>query len=123
MQALVVDDSRVMRQIARQILERLSFAVTEAQSCDEALALCRQDTPDLMLLDINMPNNNVPFFVKGVRRTVEGEKPFILLCATENDALLLETLEAGSDDYVLKPYDVSSIEAKLEESGITAGEG
>ena len=123
MQGLVVDDSRVMRQVARQILEKLSFTVEEAQNCDGAMLVCQRSMPDVLLLDANMPNNNAAFFLRGLRRIADGEKPFILVCATENDAALLEALEAGADDYVLKPYDLASIEAKFEEAGISAAGG
>lgn len=121
MQALVVDDSRVMRQVARQILERLSLAVEESQDCDEAMQFCRRTMADVVLLDVNMPNTNVALFLRGLRRLPDGDKPYVLLCATENDPLLLEVLEAGGDDYILKPYDLQTIEAKFEEAGLVEG--
>lgn len=119
MQALVVDDSRVMRQVARQILEKLSFTVEEAQDCDTAMGACRKAMPETILLDVNMPGDSVAFFLKGLRHIDGGEGPYVLLCATENDAGLMEALEAGADDYVLKPYDFASLEAKYEEAGVT----
>jgi two-component system, chemotaxis family, chemotaxis protein CheY len=123
MQGLVVDDSRVMRQVALQILEKLSFTVEEAQNCEGAMTVCRRVMPDVMMLDLNMPNSNIAFFIRNVRRSPAGEKPYILICATENDALLLEALESGGDDYVLKPYDYSTIEAKLQEAGVMGEAG
>ena len=52
---LVVDDSAVIRKVARRILEGLSFRISEAEDGEQALAACRADMPDAVLLDWNMP--------------------------------------------------------------------
>lgn len=113
-QCLVIDDSRVMRQIARQIYEKLSFTVTEAQDCDTALACCHQAMPQEIFLDLNMPKANIPMFLRNVRSSREGSTPHILLCTTENDLpTIAEALHAGANDCILKPYDLETISAKV----------
>lgn len=111
---LVIDDSRVMRQVARKIYEALQYEVEEAQDCDSALGICRRQMPNEILLDLNLPGTNVSLFLVSLRRCPDGGKPHILLCATENDVdLLTEALHAGGDDYLLKPYDMKLIETKV----------
>lgn len=116
MQALVVDDSRVMREVARQILEKMSFSVGEAVDTDSALVSCQRQLPDLVLIDLNMPGANVGIFIRALRRLPEGEATRVLLIALENDlGLLSEAFQAGADDYVLKPFDYGTISAKVKE--------
>lgn len=120
-QCLIIDDSRVMRQIARQIFEKLSFSVVEAQDCDSALTSCRQSMPQEIFLDLNLPKGNIPQFLKNVRTTQHGDVPHILLCTTENDLpTIAEALHAGANDCILKPYDLKTISEKLpDDSGYT----
>jgi two-component system, chemotaxis family, chemotaxis protein CheY len=121
-QSLIVDDSRVIRQVARRILEDLSFAAEEAYDGDSALMSCRRQMPDLILLDANIPNSSPVAFLRNLRSEAQGAQPFVLLCTTENDVNnIAEALEAGADEYILKPFDRSLIEAKLMEAGLAPG--
>ena len=117
-QSLIVDDSRVIRQVARRILEDLSFVADEATDSDSALLCCRRVMPDLILLDANIPNSSTTGFLRSLRREAQGAQPFVLLCTTENDVTQIsEALDAGADEYILKPFDRGLIEAKLKEAG------
>jgi two-component system chemotaxis response regulator CheY len=96
--ALIVDDSRVVRRFARNILETIGFDCTEAVNGLQALQICRTIMPDLILLDC----------------------PKILFCTTHNDMSYIErALEAGSDEYVMKPFDKDIIESKLRNVGFS----
>ena len=116
---LVVDDSRVIRKVARKILEELDFYCVEAADGSEALTACREQMPDAVLLDWNMPVMNGLDFVKALRREEKGDKPVVVFCTTENDmAHITEALRAGADEYVMKPFDGDIIQSKFVQTGL-----
>ncbi|OLF81618.1 two-component system response regulator [Maricaulis sp. W15] len=116
---LVVDDSRVIRKVARKILEELDFECHEAGDGAEALEACRKQMPDAILLDWNMPVMNGLDFVKALRREETGDRPIVVFCTTENDmAHITEALRAGADEYVMKPFDGDIIESKFQQTGL-----
>ena len=112
---LIVDDSRVIRKVSRQIVESLGFHVTEAEDGREALARCERAKPDLILLDWNMPVMNGIEFISELRRLNGGAAPKVVFCTTENDvAHIREAIEAGADEYVMKPFDHDTLQMKLQ---------
>jgi two-component system chemotaxis response regulator CheY len=118
-QCLIVDDSRIIRQIARRILEELRFGTDEAEDGAEALEICRRNMPDAILLDWNMPNMSGIEFLRALRREPSGGKPIVVYCTTENDvAHITEAIGVGANEYLLKPYDRDVVEAKLAEAGL-----
>ncbi|MGB8600799.1 MAG: response regulator [Rhizomicrobium sp.] len=122
MRGLIIDDSRVMRQVARQILEKLTYTVEEASDCDGAMACCLRAMPDVVLVDLNMPGANATAFVRTLRRQGDAGKPRIIVLSTENDAALLtDAVQAGADDYLLKPFDTETITAALKGSVLASG--
>jgi len=111
---LVVDDSRVMRRVARAIMETLDFETAEAEGADGALAYCRERMPEVILLDLNLPEIDGVQFLRHLRRVPGGTRPFVLFSMMENDvARISQALQAGANDFVLKPYDRSAIQSKL----------
>jgi two-component system chemotaxis response regulator CheY len=118
---LVVDDSRVIRAVARRILEELKFDIGEAEDGMTALRACRDRMPDLILLDWSMPNMTGVEFLKSVRGQPGGDKPRILFCTTENDVThIAEAMAAGANEGLIKPFDRAIIQAKLAEMGVLA---
>ena len=116
---LVVDDSRVIRKVARRILEDLVFRVDEASDGLEALAACRKEMPDAILLDWNMPNMNGIEFLRALRKEEGGDRPVVLFCTTESEfSFITEAMEAGANEYIMKPFDREIIESKLAEVGL-----
>ena len=112
---LVVDDSRVIRKVARRILEDLSFRVEEAGDGSEALTACRSSMPDAILLDWNMPVMNGIDFLRHLRADPGGNRPVVVFCTTENDvAHIRQAIEAGADEYVMKPFDHETLQIKLQ---------
>ena len=112
---LVVDDSAVIRKVARRILEGLSFRISEAEDGEQALAACRADMPDAVLLDWNMPVMDGYEFLRELRRLPTGNAPKVVFCTTENDvAHIREAIEAGADEYVMKPFDHDTLQMKLQ---------
>jgi two-component system chemotaxis response regulator CheY len=116
---LVVDDSRVIRKVARRILEELEFDISEAEDGQEALNFCHDTMPDVILLDWNMPVMNGLDFLKALRLSPGGESPVVLFCTTENDmSHISQAISAGADEYIMKPFDREIIQAKLAQVGL-----
>jgi two-component system chemotaxis response regulator CheY len=116
---LVVDDSSVIRKVARRILEGMQFAIVEAEDGQQALDECRRGLPDGILLDWNMPVMDGYDFLKALRRLPGGDMPKVVFCTTENDvAHIARALHAGANEYIMKPFDREIMEAKFQEVGL-----
>lgn len=116
---LVVDDSSVIRKIARRILEALSLETAEAESGQAALDACAADMPDGILLDWNMPEMDGYAVLRRLRKMEGGDKPKIVFCTTENDvAHIAKARHAGADDYMMKPFDRDVLKVKMAAVGL-----
>ncbi len=116
---LIVDDSRVIRKVARRILEDLGFDIAEAADGAEALAWCRTAMPDVVLLDWNMPVMNGLEFLRGLRMEPGGGAPKVVFCTVENEvASIREALDSGADEYIMKPFDSEIVAAKFAQAGL-----
>ncbi len=116
---LVVDDSRVVRRVARRILEGSGFAVAEAEDGAIALDACRTNMPDAVLLDWNMPVMNGLEFLQALRKEYGPDHPVVLFCTTENDISFVErAIEAGAQEFIMKPFDEAILLGKFEQIGL-----
>ena len=116
---LVVDDSSVVRKIARQILESLDFQVIEAEDGEKALEVCKRGLPDAILLDWNMPVMDGYEFLGNLRRMPGGDAPKVVFCTTENDVdHITRALQGGANEYIMKPFDKEIVAAKFQEVGL-----
>ena len=116
---LVVDDSSVIRKVARRILEGLDFKITEAEDGQQAIEQCRSAMPDAVLLDWNMPVMDGYDFLKALRRLPGGDVPKVVFCTTENDvAHIARALHAGANEYIMKPFDKDIVTAKFHDVGL-----
>jgi len=116
---LVVDDSRVIRNVARRILEALSFKVEEAADGQQALDACKRAMPDAVLLDWNMPVMDGIQFLRALRASPGGDTPIVLFCTTETELAKIQTaIEAGANEYIMKPFDSEIVESKLSQVGL-----
>jgi two-component system chemotaxis response regulator CheY len=116
---LIVDDSRVVRKVARRILEELEFAIEEAADGQLAMAACERQMPDAILLDWNMPVMNGIDFLRALRRMQGGAAPVVVFCTTENDIRhIQEAVSAGANEYIMKPFDTDIIQAKFQQVGL-----
>lgn len=116
---LIVDDSRVVRTVAGRIVKDLSFEIDEAGDGAEALEKCRQNMPDAILLDWNMPVMNGIDFLRALRREENGKTPVVVFCTNENDAEhISEAIRSGADEYIMKPFDAEIVEHKFSEVGL-----
>jgi len=116
---LIVDDSKVVRMVARRILEDLNFDILEAEDGQVAMDVCLKGMPDVILLDWNMPVMNGLEFLKQLRASEGGNDPVVVFCTTENDmAHIREAISAGANEYIMKPFDRAIIEAKFSQVGV-----
>lgn len=116
---LIVDDSKVIRMVARKIIQEFGLDTEEAAGGYDALESCEKSMPDAILLDWKMPGMNGIDFIKAVRGKSGGDEPVIIFCTTEEDtAHIDEALAAGTNDYLMKPYDGESLLGKFTQMGL-----
>lgn len=116
---LMVDDSSVVRKVARRILERNGFIVREAEDGQKALDVCRAEMPRAVLLDRNMPVMDGIGFLRALRAEYGPDDPVVVMCTTEaGTEKILEGLEAGANEYVMKPFDEEILRDKFTQVGL-----
>jgi two-component system, chemotaxis family, chemotaxis protein CheY len=116
---LVVDDSKVVRTVARRIVEEIGFEVTEAENGEKAVAACEASMPDAIMLDWNMPVMNGLEFITTLRQMPGGDVPKVIFCTTENDmAHIVEAMSMGANEYIMKPFDGDIVQSKFAQVGL-----
>ncbi|TCT07961.1 response regulator [Aquabacter spiritensis] len=118
---LIVDDSRVVRMVARRFFEGWGFDTREAADGAEALDACAIAMPDVILLDWNMPRMTGIEVLRQLRSWPRGTTPKVIFCTTQTDpAHIAAAIKAGADEYIMKPFDAEILERKLVEVGLIA---
>jgi two-component system chemotaxis response regulator CheY len=113
--ALIVDDSKAIRQIERKYLEEMGFEVLEAEHGEQALEVLKEN-PDIkiILLDWYMPIMNGYEFLKKVRTNPEWSDIKIMMVTTENQQeSVIDAIMAGANEYLMKPFDKEMLETKI----------
>lgn len=119
MKCLVVDDSRVVRKVARRIVEDIGFTCDEAEDGQKAYEACEISMPEMILLDWNMPVMTGIEFLEKLRQMDNGTYPKVIFCTTENDMSHIQrAINSGADEYIMKPFDSEIIESKLKQIGL-----
>lgn len=112
---LIVDDSRVIRKVSSKIVRNLGYVPVEAQDGLEALARCKKSMPALVLTDWDMPEMDGLEFVRRLRAIPTPKAPRVVFCTSKNKpADVHASIQAGADDYIVKPFDEAGLRAKLE---------
>lgn len=120
---LIVDDSSVIREIAARIIKDFDIDAEEAENAAEAVEYCRENKPDVVLLDWDLPSMGALDFLRGAASLEPADRPTIILCATENDPQQFTLAKAaGAEHYILKPFDKAAVAEKLREIGLVEGE-
>lgn len=119
MNAIVTDDSRATRLILKKILEELKFEVRMAEDGGELLNALTEETPDLCLIDWNMPGMNGTEVIRAMQRHPEWrEIPAILVTDETLQERIDSALEAGARAHLGKPFKVERLKTLLDEIGI-----
>jgi two-component system, OmpR family, KDP operon response regulator KdpE len=108
---LIVDDEPQIRRVMRTTLTSQGYAVIEAKSGEEALEKLRAERADLILLDVNMPGISGLDTCREIRRT--GDVPIIMLTVRNTEKDKVQALDAGADDYVVKPFGAEELRARI----------
>lgn len=108
---LVVDDEPQIRRVLRTTLTSQGYAVIEARSGDEALEVIRGEQVDLILLDLNMPGRSGIEVCREIRAS--GDVPIIMLTVRNTERDKVQALDAGADDYVVKPFGSEELMARI----------
>lgn len=116
---LIVDDSKVIRMVAKKILHELGFSTEEAEDGQVAFDQCKKSLPDAVLLDWNMPVMSGIDFLRELRKLPGGDGPVVVFCTTENDIEhIQEAILAGANEYIMKPFDSEILQAKFTQVGL-----
>ena len=108
---LIVDDAQQVRRVLRTALSAEGYTIFEAGTGEEALEAVRQSTPDAILLDVNMPGMSGLETCRELRRTLEVPIVMLTVRNAERDKVL--ALDAGADDYVVKPFGMAELLARV----------
>jgi two-component system KDP operon response regulator KdpE len=108
---LVVDDEPQIRRVMRTTLASNGYAVVEAKSGEEAQEVLRKERPDLVLLDVNMPGMGGLEACREMRNQSDVAIIMLTVRSTEHDKVL--ALDAGADDYVVKPFSIEELLARI----------
>jgi DNA-binding response OmpR family regulator len=103
---LVVDDDAITRMLVKLLLEREKFEVLEAANGRDGVDIAKRERPDLMLVDLNMPEMDGYQAITTLRKDVSlARLPIVVLTSEEGPGIERRVLELGADDYILKPFD------------------
>lgn len=116
---LIIDDSAVVRKVARRMLERMEIEISEAEDGEQGLSLCRASMPDGIIVDELMPVMNGCEFTRELRKLPGGDGPKVVFCTIEHDiAQIAKAKHCGADDFMMKPFDRAMMVSKLQEMGL-----
>jgi len=108
---LIVDDAQQVRRVLRTALSAEGYEIFEAGTGEEALESIRQSTPDAILLDVNMPGIGGLETCREIRRTLDV--PIVMLTVRNAERDKVMALDAGADDYVVKPFGMAELLARI----------
>jgi two-component system KDP operon response regulator KdpE len=108
---LVVDDEPQLRRVMRATLTDLGYIVIDAKTGEEALEKLHRDTPDVILLDLNMPGIGGLETCRAIRSG--SDIPIIVLSVRNTERDKVDALDAGADDYVTKPFGIQELMARI----------
>jgi two-component system KDP operon response regulator KdpE len=108
---LIVDDAQQVRRVLRTALSAEGYTIFEAGTGEEALNVFRASPPDVILLDVNMPGMDGLETCREIRR--HSDVPILMLTVKNSERDKVQALDAGADDYVVKPFGMQELLARL----------
>jgi DNA-binding response OmpR family regulator len=111
MKLLIIDDEPAIRETVETKFRKEGYTTFTAESAEEGMRLCRRVKPDLVILDIMLPQRSGFDFCRALRR--DSQVPIIFLSARADEADRVRGLELGADDYLVKPFNLSELAARV----------
>ena len=108
---LLVEDDATVRSFVKTVLEANGYQVLTAQNCGQGLMMCASHMPDLVILDLGLPDRDGLDFIREIR--VSNPVPIVVLSARNNESDKVESLDLGANDYVTKPFGTEELLARL----------
>ena len=108
---LVIDDEPQILRFLRTALDANGFEVIEARTGTEGLRKALSESPDVIVLDLGLPDTDGKVVLREIRKT--SETPVLILSARERESEKVEALDLGADDYVNKPFGIDELTARL----------
>lgn len=116
---LVVDDSGSIRKVARRILQDVDFRTSEAETRADALDICRDEMPDCIIVDWQMPDGDALQFLAKLRGLPNGDRPTVMYMTSENEPIhVARALRSGADAHMMKPFDRETFLKPFVEAGL-----
>ena len=114
MKVLIIEDDPVTSLILRHLLTERGYDVTACATAEEAMKICREAVFPLLFMDLYLPGMDGFSFCRWLRNQPAGDRPVILVgTASDRTADLQKILEAGADDYIVKPYEKGVLDVRL----------
>jgi two-component system, OmpR family, KDP operon response regulator KdpE len=108
---LVIEDDRLVRRLLRSVLPARGFSVAEAENGASALKLLPREAPDVIILDLGLPDINGLALMRHIRAA--SDAPIVILSYTSATQTKVEALDGGASDYITKPFHVDELAARL----------
>ena len=116
---LFADDSPVVRKVGGRLLEDMGFVVVDASNASDAIQMCRDNMPDVVIFDRGMPGPNAVDAIAEIRRMDGGSDPRIIYSLSEVIVSeMAKAKRAGADGFLIKPFDKSILERRLAEARV-----
>jgi two-component system chemotaxis response regulator CheY len=116
---LIVDDSSSIRKVASRILQDANVRASEAETRADAIDFCRDEMPDCIVVDWQMPDGDVMKFLTKLRALPGGAQPTIFYMTSELDEdNVARAMRSGADAHMMKPFDHESFMRPLAEAGL-----
>lgn len=118
---LVVDDSSVIRKVAKALLNSIGYEVIEAETGQDAIDACNRQMPHAIMIDWDLADMSGFDFLVEFNRQFAGSKPHIVYATTENDPIdISRAIKAGADEFLMVPFNRESLEAKFSHAAMAS---
>lgn len=118
---MIVDDSNVIRKVAKRILASPDMMIVEASTGSDALAMCHSQMPDIIMVDATLPDMDAADFIRQAMGIPAPAKPHIVMCMVEFDVgAIMRAKRAGAKGYILKPFDRPQLLERFREMDLAA---
>ncbi len=115
MKVLIIDDSKMIKLLVKDFLIQLGHEVFDAENGDDGLKKVEAHSPDLILLDYNMPVMDGPTFLKTYKGKLNGAIPVIMMTTESSMEKISEVINLGASEYIMKPFDIKVLEENIQQ--------